>query len=331
MYTRTAMDLQNKKEAPERETGKKWEDGIQFCKDIWYPSSHFPIDGTWSHMRNTDFKLWMTIQVHMVCTIYAWDSWSGLKRSQLRSRQMFAFYRCCLIGLSLGFASELQFVPALSEAIGYFPSCFRSRGMEMWNEGRRRAWRKWGPLTFFSFQDLKKKKHAAKTRKKKSGLRWLPSMSWFNFAWWRWVFIFKPAILLMFLHERCLLTMDSAYWRTGISSLPPTEEFPSDFRWFQGIETSGARAAAPAVAWHPTRSHAFVALARFGSHAVGCATHRKGYLNQGTITNPTMGSSENHRLKSTKWDGICDRSQEFFLVKGSSRMPIWKDVLRFIG
>lgn len=54
-------------------------------------------------------------------SIYAWDSWSGLKRSQLRSRQMFAFYPCCLIGLSLGFASELQFVPALSEAIGYFP------------------------------------------------------------------------------------------------------------------------------------------------------------------------------------------------------------------
>lgn len=70
MYTRTAMDLQNKKEAPEREAGKKWEDGIQFCKDIWYQSSHFPIDGTWSHMGNRDFKLWMTIQVHTVCTIY---------------------------------------------------------------------------------------------------------------------------------------------------------------------------------------------------------------------------------------------------------------------
>ena len=31
---------------------------------------------------------------------------------------------------------------------------------------------------------------------------------------------------------------------------------------------------------------------------------------QGTITYPTMGSSENHRLKSAFLEGICDRSQQ---------------------
>ena len=221
------------------------------------------------------------------------------KDPKLRRRQMFAFYPCCLIGLGLGFASELQFVPALSEAIGYFPMFpFEGRcGMKVGDQHGEN-----GAPHFFQFPRLKKEKHAAKTRGKvgtsmvdRCPDSILPGEGEFSFL--------NQPILLMFLHERCLLTMDSAHWRTV--SLPPSNRrIPSDFRWFQGIETSGARAAAPAVAWHPTRSHAFVALARFGSHAVGCATYRKGYLNQGTITNPTMGSSENHRLKSaqTGWN-----------------------------
>ena len=116
------------------------------------------------------------------------------------------------------------------------------------------------------------------------------------------------------------------------NSLPPTEEFSLRFLLIPRNRNVGSGSSCTSGCMTSNQKSCVCCSRAFWISRCWMCYTQEGVPQSGNDHRfPPWEVSENHRLKSAKRDGICDRSQEFFLVKGSSRVPIWKDVLRFIG